>query len=93
MADEARRRLKTLIPAEERDGLDWETNDPAAASPAQEIIRYAKENDVDMIVIGTARALGGRAHDVRQHGGEGGAQSPLPGALGQARQPRQLREA
>ena len=23
IADEARRRLKTLIPAEERDGLDW----------------------------------------------------------------------
>ena len=50
MADEARRRLKVLIPVEERDGLDWETN-IRSGNPAQEIIRYAKENDIDMIVI------------------------------------------
>lgn len=53
MADEGRRRLKTLIPVEERDGLDWETN-IRSGNPAQEVIRYAKENDIDMIVIGTA---------------------------------------
>lgn len=53
MADEARRRLKMLIPVEERDGIDWETN-VRSGNPAQEIIRYAKENNIDMIVIGTA---------------------------------------
>lgn len=53
MADEARRRLKALIPVAEREGIDWETN-IRSGNPAQEIIRYARENDVDMIVIGTA---------------------------------------
>jgi len=53
MADEARRRLKMLIPVEERDGIDWETN-IRSGNPAQEVIRYAKENNIDMIVIGTA---------------------------------------
>ena len=53
MADEARRRLKMLIPVEERDGVDWETN-IRSGNPAQEVIRYAKENNIDMIVIGTA---------------------------------------
>jgi nucleotide-binding universal stress UspA family protein len=53
MADEARRRLKGLIPAGERDGVDWETA-IRSGNPAQEVIRYAKENGVDMIVIGTA---------------------------------------
>ncbi len=52
MADEARRRLKSLIPAKERDGLDLETN-VRSGNPAQEVIRYAKENGVDMIVIGS----------------------------------------
>ena len=53
MADEARRRLKTIIPVEEREGLDWETN-IRSGNPAEEVIRYARENDVDMIVMGTA---------------------------------------
>jgi nucleotide-binding universal stress UspA family protein len=53
IADEARRRLKVLIPAAEREGLDWESN-VRSGNPAQEVIRYAKENGVDMIVIGTA---------------------------------------
>ena len=53
MADEARRRLKMLIPADERDGIDCETN-IRSGNPAQEVIRYAKENNIDMIVIGTA---------------------------------------
>ena len=52
MADEARRRLKMLIPVEEREGIDWEMN-IRSGSPGREIVRYAKENDVDMIVIGT----------------------------------------
>ena len=41
-----------LIPMEERDGIDWETN-IRSGNPAQEIIRYAKENNIDMIIIGT----------------------------------------
>lgn len=53
MADEGRRRLKSLIPAEEREGLDWETN-VRSGNPAEEVMRYARENDVDMIVIGSA---------------------------------------
>ena len=53
MADEARRRLKMLIPVEQRDGTDWETT-IRSGNPAQEVIRYARENSVDMIVIGTA---------------------------------------
>jgi len=53
MADEARRRLKMLIPVEQRDGLDWEAT-IRSGNPAQEVIRYARENGVDMIVIGTA---------------------------------------
>jgi len=53
IADEARRRLKMLVPVEERKGLDWET-DIRSGNPAQEVIRYAKENNIDMIVIGTA---------------------------------------
>lgn len=53
LADEGRRRLKTLIPVGERNGLDWES-DVRSGNPAQEVIRYAKENGVDMIVIGSA---------------------------------------
>ena len=52
MADEARRRLKALVPEKERNGLDWETN-VRSGNPAQQVIRYAKENGVDLIVIGT----------------------------------------
>jgi nucleotide-binding universal stress UspA family protein len=57
MADEARRRLKALVPAQEREGIDWET-DVRAGAPAHEIIRYATENGVDMIVIGSAGHAG-----------------------------------
>jgi len=53
MAEEARRRLKMLVPVEERNGLDWET-DVRSGNPAQEVIRYAKANSIDMIVIGTS---------------------------------------
>lgn len=52
MADEARRRLGMLIPPAERSGLDWETT-VRSGNPAQEVIRYARENGVDMIVIGS----------------------------------------
>ncbi len=52
MTAEAGRQLKMLIPAERRQGLEWE-NVILYGMPFLEIIRYAKDNDVDMIVIGT----------------------------------------
>lgn len=52
MTAEAGRQLKMLIPAEERQGLDWEMV-ILYGMPFLEIIRYAEENAVDMIVIGT----------------------------------------
>jgi nucleotide-binding universal stress UspA family protein len=57
LADEASRQLKMLIPAEDRQGLDWEMT-IRSGNPSQEVIRYAKENSVDMIVIGTAGRSG-----------------------------------
>jgi nucleotide-binding universal stress UspA family protein len=57
MADEARRRLRTIVPVEERAGLDWET-DVRSGRPSQEVIRFAKESGVDLIVIGTAGHTG-----------------------------------
>lgn len=57
LADEARRQLKMLIPADERQDLEWEMN-IRAGNPSREIICYAKENNVDMIVIGTAGRSG-----------------------------------
>jgi nucleotide-binding universal stress UspA family protein len=52
MTAEAGRQLKMLIPAEERKGLDWEMV-ILYGMPFLEIIRYAKQNAVDMIIIGT----------------------------------------
>ena len=52
MADEADRRLKMLIPADQRAGLDVEMV-ILHGMPFLEVIRYAKANDVDLIVIGT----------------------------------------
>jgi nucleotide-binding universal stress UspA family protein len=52
MTEEARKRLKTLVPAEEAEGLDWETV-IRQGEPFIEIIRFAKDQDVDLIVIGT----------------------------------------
>jgi nucleotide-binding universal stress UspA family protein len=52
MTEEARRRLKTLIPAEEAEGVDMESV-IRKGEPFLEIIRFAKEEDVDLIVIGT----------------------------------------
>ena len=57
MAAEASRQLKMLIPADERKGLNVEMV-TLSGSPFAEIIRYAKENGVDMIVIGTAGRSG-----------------------------------
>jgi len=52
MADEADRRLKMIIPADQRAGLDVEMV-ILHGMPFLEVIRYAKANDVDLIVIGT----------------------------------------
>lgn len=52
LAAEAERQLKMLIPLEDREGLDSEMV-ILHGMPFLEIIRYAKANDVDMIVIGT----------------------------------------
>lgn len=52
MAEEASRRLKMLIPERERAGLDVEMV-ILHGMPFLEIIRYAKTNDIDLIVIGT----------------------------------------
>jgi nucleotide-binding universal stress UspA family protein len=52
MSAEAGRQLKNIIPAADRQGLDWEMV-ILYGMPFLEIIRYAKDNAVDMIVIGT----------------------------------------
>jgi len=52
MADEADRRLKMIIPADQRAGLDVEMV-ILHGMPFLEVIRYAKANDIDLIVIGT----------------------------------------
>ena len=52
MTSEAKKRLQTLIPEEEAVGLEWEGVIRQGA-PFLEIIRFAKENDIDLIVIGT----------------------------------------
>jgi len=52
LTEEASAQLKKIIPAEERQGLDWEIV-ILYGMPFLEITRYAKENSVDMIVIGT----------------------------------------
>jgi nucleotide-binding universal stress UspA family protein len=52
MAQEAERRLKMLIPAGQRSGLDVEMV-ILHGMPFLEIIRHAKANEVDLIVIGT----------------------------------------
>lgn len=57
MAEEASHQLKNLIPAGERAGLDLEMV-TLSGNPSAEIVRYAKENNVDMIVIGTAGRSG-----------------------------------
>ena len=52
MTKEAERKLKVLIPTESQEGLEWETV-IKKGNPFLEIIRYAHENDVDLIIIGT----------------------------------------
>lgn len=52
MTKEAERQLKVLIPLEERSGLEYEIL-IVRGTPFLEIIRHAKANDVDLIVIGT----------------------------------------
>ncbi|HEY5999163.1 MAG TPA: universal stress protein [bacterium] len=52
MATEAGRQIRMLIPADERAGLQVE-HVILHGMPFLEIIRYAKANDVDLIVIGT----------------------------------------
>ena len=52
MAAEAGRQLKMIIPVADRQGLDTEFV-IRSGMPFLEIINYAKDNQVDMIVIGT----------------------------------------
>jgi nucleotide-binding universal stress UspA family protein len=52
LMEEGRKRLKTLYPAEEVKDLEWE-GVIRKGKPFLEIIRFAKENDIDLIVIGT----------------------------------------
>jgi nucleotide-binding universal stress UspA family protein len=52
LASEAERQLKAILPAGERAGLDSEMV-ILRGMPFLEIVRYAKDNDVDLIVIGT----------------------------------------
>lgn len=51
MVAEAGRRLRRLIPAEDQKGLDSEIV-ILNGTPFLEIVNYAKDNGVDMIVIG-----------------------------------------
>lgn len=57
LAAEASRQLRMIIPADHRQGLDIETV-ILSGNPSVEVIRYAKDNQVDMIVIGTAGRSG-----------------------------------
>ena len=57
LAKEAARQLKMLITAEDRPGLELEMV-ILHGNPSLEVIRYAKEHKVDMIVIGTAGRSG-----------------------------------
>ena len=52
MTKEAKKRLQVLIPKEEAEGLDMETV-IVRGEPFLEIIRFAKEKDIDLIIIGT----------------------------------------
>jgi nucleotide-binding universal stress UspA family protein len=52
MVAEAERQLKVIIPLEDRAGLDWEVV-IKKGNPFLEIIRYAHEQDADLIIIGT----------------------------------------
>ena len=52
MEAEAKKQLKTLIPKEQGEGLERE-NVILRGNPFLEIIRYAKDEDVDLIIIGT----------------------------------------
>jgi nucleotide-binding universal stress UspA family protein len=52
MTAEAERQLKVIVPPEERSHLDTETV-ILKGNPFIEIIRYAHEQDVDLIIIGT----------------------------------------
>jgi nucleotide-binding universal stress UspA family protein len=52
LAAEAERQMRVLIPADVRAGLDLEQV-ILHGMPFLEIIRYAKANEIDLIVIGT----------------------------------------
>jgi nucleotide-binding universal stress UspA family protein len=52
LIQEAERQLKVILPLEQRKDLSWEMA-TLRGNPANEIIRYAHENDVDLIIIGT----------------------------------------
>ncbi len=56
--EQARQRLATLLPAEEQAGVTTAT---VVGSPFNEIVRYAEEQQIDLIVIGT-HGRGGLGH-------------------------------
>jgi nucleotide-binding universal stress UspA family protein len=52
LMEEGRKRLKTLYTAEEVKDLEWESV-ITKGKPFLEIIRFAKDTDIDLIIIGT----------------------------------------
>ena len=52
MEAEAKKQLKTLIPSEDGEGIERE-NVILRGNPFLEIIRYAKEEDIALIIAGT----------------------------------------
>ncbi len=53
MVHERREDLERSIPEPWRDGLPEVTYEIRKGRPAEEVIRYAKENAIDLIVVGT----------------------------------------
>ena len=84
MTAEAGRQLKQIIPAGEREGLDWELvillRD---AVPGDQPLRQGARRRHDR--HRHPRPLGDGPHHFREHRGEGRSQGPLPRPLGRNR--------
>ncbi len=46
---------------------------------ADQVLEFAKKENIDLIIMGAPRPQGGRAGPVRQRGRQGGDRGPLPG--------------